>query len=97
MAASDKHQPSANVTEFLDRRLNGPNEHRLVAVRHKPIGKFDPDVHIRFRRPNVGAGTDDAETVTDTWVSAVGADPARCHVCSVCLLHVLNGPPCVPS
>jgi hypothetical protein len=35
-------------TEFTDRSINGPNEHRLVTVSREPIGEFDPKVQVPF-------------------------------------------------
>jgi hypothetical protein len=48
MAVSDKDHLRADRTEFLDCRINGANEHWLVAVRRKPIGELDPNGHILF-------------------------------------------------
>src|ERR1043165_1743929 len=65
MAASDKYQPRADVAKFLNRRLNGPNEHRLVALSHKPIGEFDPTVDIRFYRSFNFLGSPETRVVRD--------------------------------
>jgi hypothetical protein len=48
MAASDKDHLWADLSEFLDCRINGPNEYRLAAMNCEPVCELDPKIRILF-------------------------------------------------
>src|SRR6185295_3241485 len=57
VAASDKDHLRADLSEFLDCRINGPNEHRLVAMNREPVCELDPKVCILFHNHHTSSRT----------------------------------------
>src|SRR5262245_43734067 len=55
IVAPDKNQLRADGTESFDRRLNGPNQHRLIAVGREPIGEFKAKTHILLHNHDTGS------------------------------------------